>query len=179
MERHYGLCTWNGETYVGPYPGNSADIFSPQVYVTIVVSKDAFGRFDKVIDLNIDLENGYQTEDSIGGRAVSIRKSLGDDIEAETGVSNILEITISGRASTSHATHPVPEIADWLASKGITGQPDDLMTLKYLEENRIAARLTHEGESVVGLVKDFNRNRESGMLDQKDWRVTITVIGVD
>jgi len=180
LKRDVACVVWNGETYVGPYPGNLSDILSEVSTREIIVAKDAaqYG-FETVIDLKASMLNRYQTEDVSGGRSSETRKSYSGVTKVQSGVSAIQEVTMSGRASTEVSVHPNPVIEAWKTSVGIPNdEPVDLVTLKYLEEERALAKFEVEGKMVLGLIRDCSRSRESGMIRQKDWRASFTIVGL-
>jgi hypothetical protein len=98
-------------------------------------------------------------------------------VDADQGIETIGEISLSSRATTIHATHPIAEVEAWRISESLSGLPDDLLTLMYLKENRALAKINIEGRIRYCQLTDTNKSREHGYLEQRDWRATFQILG--
>lgn len=171
--RCVAMRAWTGEPVA-----TNPDALSDPTETTVRTSETVFQDYETVLDLDVVLQNKYQIEDTNGGREIDASKSRDDSAQIDSDVSKVTEISISGRCWVHHSTHPDPVIDAWRIARGIDNVlPDDLLTLKFIEENRLCVKMAHEGRTIVGVMGDIGRSREAGYGTARDWRATIYVIG--
>jgi hypothetical protein len=150
-------------------------------YVEVeVVSGTVINGMECVFDI-VEFNDGYQIERTFGGREVVVDDSIAEDTKFyDSPQIKQKTITLTGRAKTRTATHPIQVIHDWRATKPpeFQAMPNDLVSLKYLEENRVCCSLEVEGETRYLLLEDLPRSREHGFLEQRDWEATFIIMEV-
>ena len=144
------------------------------VVATLVVADN----FSDIISI-VDFTNGYTAEDISGGRETEIDENLTQDEKSyDSPIQTARVIRLSGLAKDQHAVHPIPAVEAWRATKGadFIALPDDLVTLKYIEEHKAILSMMLEGETTYLLMGAFNRDREWNDLSKRNWNATFTKV---
>lgn len=158
------------------YDGAAHGNLATPVTTTINTYETVKYGFGIIIDLD-DLSEGYLTEQLSGGRHVETMRSLDGTVKGESEVERLKNLSITSRASIVSSTHPISAVNTWRTAQGLTDLPDDLVTFMYLEQNRAIATLTIESNVYYMLLSEGPRDREAGMLEQRNIQATFRVLG--
>jgi hypothetical protein len=132
--------------------------------------------YSDIIDIT-DFSNGYTQENITGGRELEIDENLeSDEKTIDSPVMSTRSLRISGQARTISNTHPIAKVDTWRTAQSLENLPDDLVTLKYLEEHKSLIKMTIEEEESYWVMSDFSRDRTWMDLEKRNWSVVITKV---